>query len=376
MSSTAAPPATPDVATPDTGSPDPAATAAFAEKLFEAILGAQLTQAVYLGHHLGWYRSLAQDGPATSAELAARTTSAERYAREWLEHQAVAGVLETDDASAEPSDRRYRLPGPQATVLADVDSLDYLTPVVRLVAAGGAHLDRLVEVYRTGGGLGWGEMGAEVRQAQADQNRALFLQALGREYLPGVADVDAALRAGGSVADVGCGGGWSSIGIAQAYPEATVDAFDVDEPTVALARANVDAAGVGDRVQIHQVDAATLASAGTYDLVCAFECIHDLPDPVAVLASMASLAGDEGAVIVMDEAVADSFATDNPIDQVMYGFSLMFCLPDGLSHDPSAATGTVMRPDTLRSYARAAGFSDVEVLAIDNDFFRFYRLRR
>jgi len=156
-----------------------------------------------------------------------------------------------------------------------------------------------------------------------------------------------------------------------------VDAFDVDGPTVAMARANVAAAGLEDRVQVHRVDAADPGAGGSYELVCAFECIHDLPDPVAVLASMASLVGDRGTVIVMDEAVADSFSPEaGPIDQVMYGFSLMFCLPDSLSHDHSVGTGTVMRPDTLRSYARQAGFSSVEVLPIENDFFRFYRLHR
>ena len=108
----------------------------------------------------------------------------------------------------------------------------------------------------------------------------------------------------------------------------------------------------------------------------AFECIHDLPDPVGVLAAMRRLAGDAGAVVVMDERVAETFtAPGDDVERLMYGYSLMCCLADGMAHQPSAGTGTVMRPSTLRRYAVEAGFADVEILDIANDFFRFYRLR-
>jgi 2-polyprenyl-3-methyl-5-hydroxy-6-metoxy-1,4-benzoquinol methylase len=187
--------------------------------------------------------------------------------------------------------------------------------------------------------------------------------------------VNAALRAGGRVADVGCGVGWSSIGIALAYPDATVDGYDVDVPSIETARQNAREAGVDDRVRFHAVDAATVDPSGGYDAVFAFECIHDLSDPVAVLAAMRRLAGDRGTVIVMDERVAETFtAPGDEVERMMYGYSLMCCLADGMSHQPSAATGTVMRPSTLRGYAAEAGFADVEVLDIANDFFRFYRL--
>ena len=118
------------------------------------------------------------------------------------------------------------------------------------------------------------------------------------------------------------------------------------------------------------------SGADVYDAVFAFECIHDLPDPVGVLAAMRRLAGDDGAVVVMDERVAETFtAPGDDVERLMYGYSLMCCLADGMSHQPSAGTGTVMRPSTLRRYAVEAGFADVEILDIANDFFRFYRLR-
>jgi hypothetical protein len=124
------------------------------------------------------------------------------------------------------------------------------------------------------------------------------------------------------------------------------------------------------------VDAATVDTSGGYDAVFAFECIHDLPDPVGVLATMRRLAGERGTVIVMDERVAETFtAPGDEVERLMYGYSIMCCLADGMSHQPSAGTGTVMRPSTLRDYAVKAGFADIEVLDIANDFFRFYRLR-
>lgn len=350
----------------------------FAERLFNAVLGAQEVQAVYLGHRLGWYEVLADHGPHTSVELADRTGTAERYAREWLEHQAVCGYLTVDRTDAGPTERRYTLPTAHAEVLTDHDSPAYVGPLARIVAALGCHLDLVAEAYRTGGGVSWAELGDEVRRAQADANRPLFVHQLGQELLPQVPDLHGVLEAGARVADVGCGGGWSAIGLARAYPGVTVDGYDLDAPAVELARRNAEDAGVADRVRFHVADAADVAAVdGTYDAVFAFECIHDVPDPVAVLAAMNRLARDRGIVVVMDERVADQFtAPGDEVERIMYGYSLTCCLADGLSHQPSAGTGTVMRQSTLADYARRAGFDRVDVLPIDNDFFRFYRLER
>ncbi len=373
--------------TTENSQPDPAITA-FAERFFSAVLGAQFTQAAYLGDRLGWYRALADAGDGlTSAELAARTATAERYAREWLEHQAVCGVLTVSDTAAGPLQRRFRLPVAHAEVLTSEESLNHLMPLGRMMAGLGKHMDALAHAYRTGGGVSWAEFGEDPREAQGAQNRPMFLRALGTDYLPRVPDVHATLAAGGRVADIGCGLGWSSIGIALAYPGVIVDGFDVDEPSVDTARHNAHEAGVSDRVRFHRVDATTVdatavdATATTppdeqaYDLVTAFECVHDLPDPVSFLTTMRRLAGDRGTVLVMDERVAETFtAPGDETEQLMYGFSLMCCLADGLSHQPSEATGTVLRPAVLEGYARRAGFAGIEVLPIEDDFFRFYRL--
>jgi hypothetical protein len=235
--------------------------------------------AVELGRRLGWYRAL--DGaPATAAELAGRTGTDARYAREWLEHQAVTGYLTVDDAAAAPDRRRYTLPPGYGRVLVDeVDEL-YTAPLAWAAMAFVRNVPRLAEVYRDGSGLGWAEMGADAREAQAAANRPFFAGPLGRDVLPALPGVDAALRAGGRVADVGCGLGWSSIGMAAAYPAARVDGFDVDGPSIERARTAAADAGVADRVTFHLADAAGLSDrAGTYDLVTAFECVHDLADP-------------------------------------------------------------------------------------------------
>jgi 2-polyprenyl-3-methyl-5-hydroxy-6-metoxy-1,4-benzoquinol methylase len=217
----------------------------------------------------------------------------------------------------------------------------------------------------------------DAREAQADMNRPVFLNLLGQEWLPAIPDVHARLQADppARVADVGCGGGWSSIGIARAYPKVHLDGLDVDEPSIALARANAAEAGLADRVSFHARDAADPDLAGRYDLVTAFEVVHDLAQPVEVLRAMRALLADGGAAIVMDEKVAETFAAPgDEVERFMYGFSVLCCLPAGLAESPSAGTGTVMRPATLLRYARAAGFREVEILPIEHDFFRLYRL--
>ena len=368
---------TEDTRPEDTRPEDTAAGEALATRLFETVLAVLDARAVDLGDRLGYYRALAEHGPATSPELAARTGTAERYVREWLEQQAVTGILTAADDPDRPDDalaRRFALPPGHVGPLTDVLRPAHVVPLVRFVVAAGRQVDALAEVHRTGGGVSWAQHGPEVREAQAAANRPLFLGALGRDHLPSIPDVDAALRRGGRVADVGCGFGWSSIGIALAYGAATVDGFDLDEPSVRAARRNAAEAGVADRVHFSVTDAATVD--GTYDVVTAFECIHDLPDPVSVLAAMRRLAGDSGTVLVMDERVAERFtAPGDEVERLMYGYSLTCCLADALSTRPSAGTGTVMRPSTLRRYAREAGFADAEVLDVGDDFFRFYRLR-
>jgi len=350
---------------------------AFVERLLQSTAGVFDIFTLYLGDQLGFYRALANGDAVTSAELAARTGAQERYVREWLEQQTVTGVLEVENPEAEATVRRFRLPAPHAEVLAERNSLNYLAPLSQL-AVGAAHpIHAVVDAFRKGGGVPYADYGADLREGQGNMNRAMFLQELGQIWLPAVPDVHTRLQADppARVADIGCGVGWSSIGIAQAYPNVQVDGYDLDEPSIEMAQANLREANVNGRVKFHVRDAGDRNLAGRYDLVTAFECVHDMSDPVGALRTMRGLVNGSGTVIIADERVGDSFTpTGNEVEWMMYGWSVLHCLPVGMADHPATGTGTVMRADTLRKYAREAGFREVEVLPIDNFFFRFYRL--
>ncbi|ABG94086.1 S-adenosylmethionine-dependent methyltransferase [Rhodococcus jostii RHA1] len=345
---------------------------AVSQRIFDASLGAIDLLAVHLGDRLGWYRSLASDGPATADQLAERTSTHPRYAREWLEQQAVSGLLTLDDS--EPP--TFTLPAGAAEVLTDEQSLNYLAPLARIFVAATTQMPALLEAYRTGGGVGWAQYGADARESQADMNRPWYEQVL-PGALASVPEVDALLRTpGATIADVGCGGAWSTIALARAYPDARLHGYDIDTATVELARSNVrERPDVADRITITESDAAGIPES-SYTAAFAFECIHDMPAPVDVLSAVRMALVPGGAMIVMDEAVDDEFsAPGSDVERLMYGFSLTVCLPDGMNHTPSAGTGTVMRPSTLRGYAEAAGFGTMDVLPIEDfAFFRFYRL--
>ena len=230
----------------------------FAEELFETIIGAMEVATVYLGDRLGLYKALADTGPTTPLELAESTGTHERYAQEWLEQQAVAGILGVEDPEVDPSTRRFSLPAGHAEVMVDQDSLNYLAPVARFTMGLVRPLPTLVDAFRTGEGIPYPDYGADAREGQADANRVQFVNLLGSEWLPSVPDVHERLLADppARVADMGCGTGWSSIAIARAYPKVRVDGYDADEPSIELARQNAEQAGVADRVTFHVRDAS------------------------------------------------------------------------------------------------------------------------
>ena len=346
-----------------------------AERVFEAALGTFDVFAIYVGDRLSYYRLLGDSGPLTTTELAELAGTEERYTREWLEQQAVSGFVYVSEMSDDGKSRKFALPDEYAEVLTDPMSLSYLAPLARMLAAAGAKLSGVVDAHRNGGGVSWDEFGTDMRESQADMNRPFFVNLLATEWFASVPELRDRLSSGARVADIGCGFGWSSIGLADGYGSITVDGYDLDEPSIASAQIHATEAGVEERVSFHAIDAGDPSVAGNYDVVAAFECIHDMPDPVSTLATMRRIAAEDGFVIVMDEKVSESFHPDaDEIEQLMYGFSNFICLPDGMAHLHSAGTGTVMRPDTLRGYARQAGFTDIEILPIEADTWRFYRL--
>jgi len=353
---------------------DPAA--ALADRLFHDMIGALELFTVYLGERLGLYRALAMGGPATSAELAGRTGTTERYVREWLEHHAASGLLEVDDPAAGPLVRRYQLPPAHVPVLADPDDIRYRAYNGVEIARAGRWLPQLVEAFRTGGApppLPWEPEG------RAEYNRATFLNLLGTQWLPAIEDVHRRLRREppARVADLACGHGWSSIAIARAYPLVTVDGFDLDSDVIAAAHRNAEQAGLSDRVAFAAADASDLDTADRYDLVTILEGLHDMSRPVDVLRAARGLLSPSGSVLIADELVADEFtAPASDLERYLYGWSVLACLPGAMDDPGTAATGAVMRPATLGHYAREAGFSGVETLPLETENWRFYRLSR
>jgi SAM-dependent methyltransferase len=301
-----------------------------------------------------------------------------RFVREWLEQQTVAGILEVEDPNVQALDRRFRLPACRAELLVERESMNYLAPLAQLAIGVTRPLEPLLDAYRNGGGVSLAEYGTDLVEGQEGINRAAFLYELGTEWLPSFPDVHARLQAEPPVriAGVGCGVGWSSIGMARAYPNVQVDGFDLDRPSIVRARANASEAGLNGRVSFQVRDAGDPMLGGNYDLVIALEAIHDMSDPVGVLQSMYRLVDASGAVIVGDERVGETCTpSGNDVEWMMFGWSVLHCLPVGLANDPSAGTGTVMRASMLRDYALGTGFREIQVLPIDSFFFRFYRLR-
>ena len=282
-------------------------TDALAERLFMAAIHTLEIASVHVGGRLGFYRALAEGGAATPAELAARTGTAERYVREWLEQQAVAGFVDVDDPAADAGARRYTLPDAHHAVFVDEESLSHLTGLAQLVVGVLRPIDELIEAYRSGAGVPYPAYGADTVAGIAATNRPQFHNLLA-DWFAAVPEIDARLRADppARVADLGCGTGWSSIAIARAYPKATVEAIDADADSIEATRRNVGAAGLADRVRpvIHGAGEAKLP--GRYDLVTIFEALHDMNHPSRRCKSARDSLADGGAVLVADERVGGS----------------------------------------------------------------------
>jgi len=351
------------------------------DQLVESLMGsaseALKTFTVYLGDRLGFYEAMRDGAWMRAGELAAATGTQPRYVREWLEQQTVNGIVDVEDAAVPAEERRFRLCAEHAEALAEPDSLNYIAPLAQVVAGAVSPIDEVAEAFRNGGGVSFDRYGRNMREGQARINRPAFLGELGQTWIPTMEDVHARLQSDppARIADVGCGCGWSSIGMARTYPKVQVDGFDLDLASVEDGRANVAKSGLSERVDIQHRDCGDPELAGAYDLVTAFECVHDLSNPVAVLEAMRRMTTPGGAVLIADERVGSTFtATGDDVERMMYGWSVLHCLPAGMAESPSHGTGTVMRTCTLESYAKEAGFARVEVLPIDSYFFRFYRL--
>ena len=349
------------------------------QRLFSAGLGMAEVLTVYLGDTLGLYRVLERSGPMTATEMAKEAGIFERYAREWLEQQAAAGILTVEDVAAEAHERRYILPPGHVEPLLDPESPYSIAPFCKSFVAMSGAMPDLVAAFRSGGAVPWSAFGRDMIEAQGDFNRPWLVGSFATEYLPSIPDIHDRLvsEPGARVADVACGVGWAAIALAQAYPNITVDGFDLDELSIEIASRNATQAGVADRVTFETKDGADSTLRSSYDLATVVESIHDMSQPVAVLSAIKEMLKPGGTLIVADERTEDTFtAPASETERVFYAYSVLCCLPSAMDDHTSAATGTVMRRTTFEAYARDAGFEGVSVLPIEHDFLRFYRLDR
>ncbi len=318
-------------------------------------LGAALNAAlVTLGDELGLYKAMADGQPVQPAELAARTGTQERYVREWLNAQAASGFVVYDPESA-----AYVLPPEHALVLADEASPFLMTGTFQSANAAVAARERLPERFVDGEGIGWHEHHHGLWHGVERAFAVGYRTSLVAEWLPALDGVVAKLEAGALVADVGCGHGFATILMAQAFPASRFVGIDYHGGSIATARERAEEAGVADRVTFEVAGAADYAGEG-YDLVTFFDALHDLGDPLAAARHAASVLAPGGTCMVVEPYAGDRVEDNlNPIGRLYYGFSTLVCTPGSLSQPGRAGLGTQAGEARLRQVLRAGGFGAV-----------------
>ena len=355
----------------------PSAAEALAGRIFSTGVGAVELCTAYLGIHLGLYRSLA-DSPGTSAALADRIGCDERYLREWLTAQAVAGLLTA--AGPDPASAEFALAEGTYEVLVDETSPTYLGGLADVLAAAGRVLPLLADAYRTGAGVPYAAYGPDGVSAQSALNRPAFVNSLVADWLPQLPDVLARLQEEADparVADLACGTGWAAIELAKAFPHIRVDGLDNDEASVAIGRQHAADHGVADRVDLEVVDLADEWAdwSPRYDLVLFIECVHDFPRPVEALRHARAAVRPGGTLLVVDERAAENFtAPGDETERFFAAASAIWCLPQGRVGPDPEPVGTLIRPAAMLDLARRAGYADAQILPIEHPVWRFYRL--
>ncbi len=341
---------------------------AFAGQVVADLAAASSGAMTNIGHKLGLYRAMAGAGPMTSAELAERTGTHERYVREWLNNQAAGGYVTYDAAT-----RTYELPDEHAFVLANDASPMFLPPAFDTAATIWADEAMLADAFRSGRGIGWHEhdhrLFAAVEAFFRNGDRANLTEA----WIPAMDGVDAKLRAGGRVADVGCGHGASTILLAKAYPRSTFTGFDYHDRSIEWARKAAAEAGVGDRVSFEVAPADAYPGAG-YDLVAVFDALHDLGDPLAAAAHVRRSLADDGTFLLVEPAAGERVEDNlNPVGRIFYSASLFICVPNARSQG-GEGLGSQVPEATWRAVLAEAGFGRVR-RAAETPFNVVYEVR-
>ncbi|RSM58248.1 SAM-dependent methyltransferase [Actinoplanes sp. ATCC 53533] len=322
---------------------------------------------VVIGHRLGYYKALAE-APATPGELAARTETDPRYVAEWLRGQAAGGYVDHDGD-------RYTLSEEQAFALANPDGPLYM-PGAFLLALGALRAEpRITAAFRSGAGLAWDAHDADVFVGCEQFFRPGYIGNLVPSWIPALDGVEAKLRAGAKIADVGCGLGASSVLMAKAYPKSTVHASDYHQGSIDLAHKRAADAGVADRVSFEAAGAQQFGGE-RYDLVTTFDCLHDMGDPLGAARHILGALAPEGTWMIVEPAAGDTVEDNmNPVGRVYYSFSTFLCVPNAMSQPGGYALGAQAGEAAIRQLVTDAGFTRFR-RASETPFNNVYEARR
>lgn len=309
---------------------------------------------LHLGDRLGLYKAMAGAGPITSATLAQRTGTAERYVREWLANQAAGGYVVYD-----PTDSTYELPAEQAMVVANEDSPVFLAGAFETIAACYADHEMFLDAFRTGAGIGWHAHDERLFSGVVRLFRPGYAAHLVDEWLPALDGVVDKLRVGAKIADVGCGYGASTIIMAQAFEHSTFAGFDTHQASIESASAAAAAAGVHSRTTFDVAAAKNLPGNG-YDLVCLFDALHDMGDPVGAARRIRQSLAPDGTLLLVEPNAGDALEHNlNPVGRTYYGLSTVICTPGSLAQEVGLGLGAQAGERQLTILLRKAGFSHV-----------------
>jgi SAM-dependent methyltransferase len=319
---------------------------------FVGDLGATMAAGnVVVGHRLGLYQALAT-GPGSSDDVARRTECDPRYIAEWLRGQAAGGYVNYDTDTDS-----YSLTEEQAFVLANADGAVY-APGAFVLALGALRAEqRVTDAFRTGAGIGWHEHDSDVFVGCEQFFRPGYLANLTTNWIPALDGVEARLRAGANVADVGCGLGASTILMAEKYPNSTLIGCDPHAGSVELAAKRAADAGVAERITFDVASAQTFAGTG-YDLVTTFDCLHDMGDPVGAATHIRQSLTDDGTWLIVEPFAGETVAENlNPVGRVYYGFSTFLCVPNAMSQSGGYSLGAQAGEHAIGRLVERAGFT-------------------
>jgi SAM-dependent methyltransferase len=316
-------------------------------------LGATVNAAlVVIGDKLGLWQTMAESGPITPGELAERTETTERYVREWLNAQAAGGYVEYD-----PEDRTYTLPPEHAFVLANENSPYYMPGAFELMTASVRDEPKIREAFRSGAGVGWHEHDHGVFDGCERFFRPGYVANLVSSWIPALDGVEEKLRSGATVADIGCGHGASTVLMAEAYPNSRFAGFDYHDGSIEQARIRAAEAGLDGRVRFDVAPAAEYPGWG-YDLVCTFDCLHDMGDPVGAARHVKESLHPDGTWLIVEPYAGDRVEDNlNPVGRVYYAASTLLCTPASLSQEVGLALGAQAGEARLRDVVTSAGFT-------------------